>query len=611
MRDDLLHYYERELTYLRRTGAEFAERYPKVASRLLLEPNKCDDPHTERLLEGFAFLAARIHLRMDEDFSEISEALLEVVYPHFVRPVPSMSLVQFHLDPEQGKLTSGLQIPRGSLLYSRPVGGTPCRFRTCYDTTIWPLSVAGARWQSPHELKPPIRAAEAVAALRVELQLFPDVPLESLELDHLRLCIHAEQGMAAALYELLLNNCLEVVARQPGGAGNQVTLPPSVIQPVGFGRDEGMLPHPPRAFVGWRLLQEYFAFPEKFLFLDVGGFDRIREAVQGDRVELIFLISSFERTDWRSMLEPGVTKDTFRLGCSPIVNLFPLTAEPILLTQRKQEYPVVPDARRRESTGIFSVDEVVAVTPGEAEPLRLSPLYSLGHGSDNAAHGLFWQAVRRPTAWRPEEGTEVHLRFVDQESRLRDPDMDAVTVRLTCHNGTLPSRLPFGGDGGDFTLQGGGPLQRITALVKPTDLVEPAIGKAQMWRLISQLSLNYTSLVDGGAEALRELLRLHDPGRSASAERQIRGVVNLTGRPIHARVRSEHGLTFARGNRVEIEFDEEEFAGAGVFLLASVLERVLGLSVSLNSFCVLAARTRQRKELMREWAPRSGWKTLL
>jgi type VI secretion system protein ImpG len=611
MRDDILHYYERELTYLRRTGAQFAERYPKVAARLLLEPSKCDDPHTERLLEGFAFLAARIHRRLDEDLSEVSEALLEVVYPHFVRPLPAMSLVQFHLDREQGKLTSGFPIPRSTLLYSRPVGGTPCRFQTCYDTTLWPLSVVGAKWTSPHELNPSIRAPDAVAALRMELQLFPDVPLRSLELENLRFMLGGESGMTAALYELLLNNCLRVVARAPGGSGAEVTLPSSVIRPVGFEKDEGILPHPPRAFVGWRLLQEYFAFPEKFLFLDVGGFDRIRADLEGDRIELVFLISAFERTDWRSMLEPGVTKDTFRLGCTPIVNLFPLTAEPILLTQRKQEYQIVPDARRREATGIFSVDEVVAVTPGDPDPLRISPLYSMEHGLANDAQGLFWQASRRPRAWRPEEGTDVYLRLVDRESRLRDPDLDAITVRLTCHNGVLPSRLPFGGEEGDLTMQGGGPIRRIETLVKPTELIQPPIGKPQMWRLISQLALSYTSLVDGGAEALRELLRLHDPGRSPAAERQIRGVLDVTGRPMHARVRSEHGLVFARGNRVEMEFDEEEFAGAGVFLLATVLERVLGLSVSLNSFSALALRSRQRKELIREWAPRSGWKTLL
>jgi type VI secretion system protein ImpG len=611
MHDELLHYYERELTYLRRTGAEFARRYPKVAGRLMLEPTKCDDPHVERLLEGFAFLAARVHRRIDDDFSEVSEALLDMVYPHYVRPLPSMSIVQFHLDPEQGKLTGGLHVPRDTMLYSRPVGGTPCRFRTCYDTRLWPFTVAAAQWLSPHELNPPVRAADAVAALRVELKLPPDVPLASLELDSLRFYLSAEQGLAATLDELLCNNVIAVLGRNPAAHDESVVLLPEEIRPVGFGKDEGLLPHPPRSFVGWRLLQEYFAFPAKFLFLDVGGLGPLRARLTGDRIELVFLISSFERGERRALLESGVTKDTLRLGCSPIVNLFPQTAEPILLTQRRPEYPIVPDARRRESTGIFSVDDVVAVTPGDAAPLRLTPLYSFSRGGGEDAPEVYWHALRRPRAWRSDEGTDVFLSFVDRSSRFRHPDMDAVTARLTCHNGMLPGRLPFGDSTSDFTLQGGGPIDRIVALVKPTDLVEPPIGRPQMWRLVSQLSLNYTGLVEGGAEALRELLRVHVMGASTSAERQIEGVLSLAGRPVHARLESEHGLAFARGNRVEIEFDEEPFAGGGVFLLASVLERVFGMAVSLNSFCVLAVRTRQREDWLREWAPRSGWKALL
>ena len=199
MRDDLLYYYERELAFLRRTGAEFGRRYPKVAARLQLEANKCDDPHVERLLEGFAFLAARVHLRIDDDFPEFSEALLNVVYPHYTRPIPSLSLVQFVLDPEQGKLTTGLRIPKDTDLYSRPVAGTPCRFRTCYETTLWPVTIAAAKWVTPHELKPAVRAQDAVAALRLELACLPDVTFEQLELETLRLHISADANLASTL----------------------------------------------------------------------------------------------------------------------------------------------------------------------------------------------------------------------------------------------------------------------------------------------------------------------------------------------------------------------------------------------------------------------------
>jgi type VI secretion system protein ImpG len=612
MRDELLYLYERELTFLRRSGAEFAQRYPKVAQRLLMEPNKCDDPHVERLLEGFAFLAARVHLKLEDDFSEVSEALLEVVYPHYTRPIPSMSVVQFHLDPEQGKLTSGLTIEAGRLLYSKPVGGVPCKFRTCYDTTIWPVRVVGARWAAPYELSPPIRSTAAVGAVRLELECLPDVDFSSLGLERLRFYLDAETNLASTLYELLLNNCVQILLRDasPNSTVDPVILPGSALRAVGFEQDEGMLPPARRSFIGYRLLQEYATFPEKFFFLDLSGFERLRAAGFRSRVEVVFLISAFERSERRPWLEAGISTDTFRLDCAPIINLFPQTSEPILLDQRKHDHLVIPDARRRDAMGIYSVDEVVATTPGVAGVLRFEPLYSFRHEREDGGP-LFWYAQREPVTWRPDEGTDVFLSFVDHSARTVYPELDAVTARLTCYNGNLPSRLPFGDPNGDFEMQGAGPVRKIISRVKPTSVIDPPLGKSQLWRLISQLSLNYVSLVSGGAEPLREILRLHNFAESASLEAQIQGILDVRGEPTYARITSGQGLTFARGNRVEIEFDEERFAGGGVYLLANVLHHFFGLAVSLNSFCVLGVRSSQRRQMLAEFPPRSGWKTLL
>jgi type VI secretion system protein ImpG len=257
------------------------------------------------------------------------------------------------------------------------------------------------------------------------------------------------------------------------------------------------------------------------------------------------------------------------------------------------------------------VDEVVAVSPGQAEPFRFEPFYSFRHGQVDGGGQLFWHAQRRPTAWLAEEGTDVFLSFVDSSARMVHPDTDTVTARLTCFNADLPSRLPFGDARGDFEMPGGGAVSRIVALVKPTSVVQPPLGKPQLWRLISQLSLNYMSLEEGGAESLRELLRLHNALQSLSGEKQIQGIREVRCSPCHARIESGHGITFARGHRVEVDFDEDLFAGGNLYLLASVLERFLGLYVSLNSFCVLAARSVQRKGLLREWPPRAGQKALL
>jgi type VI secretion system protein ImpG len=612
MRDELLYYYERELSFLRRTGAEFARRYPKVASRLLLEPTKCDDPHVERLLEGFALLAARVHLHLEDDFPEFSDALLGILYPHFTRPIPSMTVAELRLDPEQGKVTTGFTVPRETQLYTRPVAGTPCRFRTCYDTTLWPLTVTSASWSAPHELKPAVRAPEAIGALRVRLDCFPDVKPDKLTIESLRLHLSAEPNVAATLYELLCSSCVRVLVRDadPAATRPPLVLPPDIIRPVGFAPNEGALPFSSRSFLGHRLLQEYFAFPDKYLFLDIGGFERIRAAGFGPALEIVFLIAPFGRADRRAMLQSAVTADAFRLGCTPVINLFPQTSEPVPLTQRQHEYLLVPDARRRDVTGVFSVEDVVAVTPGLPEPLRFEPLYSFRHERGDQPRA-YWLSARRPRQWREDEGTDIYLSFVDDAGRTVYPDNEAATARLLCHNGDLPGRLPFGDARGDFELPGGGPVKRIMALVKPTPLIQPPLGRPQLWRLISLLGLNAVSLLDGGAEAMKELLRLHNFSGSDAGEKQIQGILDLKSGPCHARIESEHGLAFARGLRVELDFDEERFAGDGVYLLASVIEHFLGASATLNSFSMLAVTTRQRPGIMREWPPRAGWKALL
>lgn len=609
--DQLLQYYERELTFLRRMGARFAQEYPKIASRLDLEPSKCEDPHVERMLEAFAFMAARVHKRIDEDVPEISEALLEVIYPHYVRPIPSMSLVEFELDREQGKLTSGMPIPRNSLLYSRPVAGVPCKFSTCYDTTLWPVRVAALEWMTPDRLKPAIRVTDAVAALRLELHCYTDLEFKALDLTSLRLHVAGDASITFSLYELLSNNCTSIVVREPGSGKKTLTFPSSSLVPVGFGENDGLLPYPRRSFLGYRLLQEYFTFPEKFLFFDLNVFDAVRSAGYGEKAEIIFLIRQFERGERRGVLETGLSPRTLRVGCTPVVNLFPQVSEPILLTQRKTEYEVVPDARRRRTTQIFSVDEVVGITPGAAEPLRIEPLYSYRHARSGQRPEHFWSARRRPSEWRLDSGTDVYLSFVDLSARTVHPDRDAITARLTCFNGDLPSRLPFGDETGDFELENGGPIRRIVALSKPTEVVHPPLGQAQLWRLLSQLSLNYLPLADGGVDALREILRLHNFSDTAAGERHIEGVVSVGGEPTYARVVTEHGVAFARGRKVDVLFDEEQYAGAGVYLFASVLERFFGMYASVNSFTTLVARSTKRKEIVRAWAPRAGWKSLV
>jgi len=613
VRDDLLLYYERELTFLRQMGAEFADKYPAVASRLVLEHARCHDPHVERMLEAFAFLAARVHLKIDDEFPEITEAMLSIVYPHYIRPIPSMSIVEFHTDPGQN-VAAGVPVPRDTILYSRKVGGFESNFKTCYDSMLWPVSVTAGEWKTPDRLSPPVKSLDALGAIRVELRANGDLVFNKLEIDSLRFFLNGESNLVNTVYELLLRNCFQILIRDPtpGTRIRPVALPPDSIHPVGFAENEEMVPYPRRSFPGYRLLSEYFTFPEKFFFIDVKNLRKAFAAGFKDRVEIVFLISEFDLPDRRQVLEIGVSEKTFRLGCAPIVNVFPLTCEPILLDQRRFEYQIIPDIRRPMATEIFSVDEVVSIDPQSQAVVRFEPFYSFRHAATRDKKQAFWIANRRKSSKRGDEGSDMYLMLVDISERQIFPQVDALTVRATCTNRDLPSRLPFGNEDGDFWIkEGGATVKKIVCLKKPTNSLRPPVGRTSLWQLISQLSLNYLSLVEEGKEAFQEILKLYNLTESAYSEQQIKGIAELRSRKHFARVISENGITFARGVRVEMELDEEQFVGGGSFLFGSVLEHFLGMYTSLNSFSQLVAKSRQRRGLIHEWPPRAGRKILM
>lgn len=610
MRNELRDYYESELTFLRQVGADFADKYPKIASRLMLESNRCEDPHVERMLEAFALLAARVHLRIDDDFPQITESLLNILYPHYLRPVPSMTVAQFHSDPESGKLTSALKIPKGTVLYSRPVEGVPCKFRTSYDTTLWPLKVSQAQWMTPDRVRPALRASEA-AVLRIELECFPDVSFEKLDLETLSFYLNGESSVVHALYELLCRNCVRILLRDPVKPKSPVReISARNLLPLGFGENEDVLPYPRRSFMGYRLLQEYFAFPEKFFFMSLKGLSELQRAGFTSKAELLFMISPFEQDGRHQRLEVAVNERTLRLGCAPIINLFSQVAEPILIDQTRYQYPIVPDARRRQTMEIYSVDEVVSTDAETHETVTYHPLYSERHAVQGTSPA-YWYITRSFSNRKGDEGTDVFLSLVDLSTRPMQLDYDTVTVRCTCTNRDLVSRLPFGSEAGDFEMTGGAAIKRIVALHKPTRTLRPPLDGKTLWSLISHLSLNYLSIVDEGKEALQKILELYDFSDSADIKKQIGGITSVSSRRHFTRVASEYGVGFARGTRVEIEFDEEQFSGSGAYLFASVLDKFLGLYSSMNSFTQLVARSRQRREALEEWAPRAGQSILI
>lgn len=624
MRDELLGYYERELAFLRQMGAEFAHKYPKIAGRLQLDADKCEDPHVERMIESFAFLAGRIRLKVDDEFPEVTESLLNVLYPHYLSPVPSMSIAQFTLDSQQGKLTTGYKIEREAVLYSQPIQGTPCRFRTSYPVIVWPIEVTSAALGSLDPVDTQGRWKEAV--IRISLSCINDTKLSDLKLgdeqqlsviESLRFYINGDPHLVYAIYEMIFNKTTRVELRaHPTSTGNlqrpaqrPIVLPPSTLKSVGFEPGEGMLPYSARSFLGYRLLTEYFAFPEKFLFFDVAGLDKAAQAGFGDRFDILIYV--------RDVTPPRATVDAsvFQLGCSPIINLFTKIAEPIQLNQKQNEYHVIPDVHRQMATEVYSIDSVITADPYLKTTRHFQPFYSFRHAYDDEYDRTFWYANRRASQRPDDPGTEVYVSLVDLAFNPHIPAAETVTLHTTCTNRDLPSHLPFGGREGDFEVETGAPLSRVRCLRKPTDTARPPLRRGQQWRLISHLALNHLSIVggdsEGAREALREILLLYDFMDTAATRKQIAGVSSVSSRRVVRQTGSRIGSGFVRGVETRIEFDEDQYVGSGVFLFASVLERFLALYSSINSFSQLAAKTRHSEGYLKVWSPRSGEQILL
>jgi type VI secretion system protein ImpG len=611
--NELLPYYNRELAYFRRLAARFAHINPKIAGRLRIGPDSSEDPHVERLIEAFAFLNARLRCKLEDDFPELTDALLSLLYPHFVAPIPSMAIVRFALDRRQSKLKTGYRIGRDSMLQTEPLDGEPCRFRTCYDVTIWPIEVESARLDAaPFQSPGSPHSSEAVAAIAIKLRcLSSELKFGELSARVLRFYLGGLPQHTQQLYELLFNATLDIAIANTARDSEPLILPRENLRYVGFGRDEGMLPYSSRSALGYRLLTEFFTFPQKFLFFDLVLPEQKRLASLGSEIEL-FVHLQRSSVD----LERNVSKSTFQLGCTPMVNLFKQRAEPIQLTQTETEYRVAPDSRRPLATEVYTIDEVTASSP-RGEEFPYVPFYSIQHASRKDERQKFWYADRRPAEPREgvvDHGTEVYLNLVDLDFTPSPQAGWFVDVATTCFNRDLPNRLPFGGGQPKLSLsEGGGGVARIECLTAPTPTRRPERKHRSMWKLISHLSLGHLSLVDGehGAEALREMLQLYDFADSADTRAMIAGLVAVDSRRVTGRVSSRHGSAICRGVEVEVQLDPDGFSDHSLFLFACVLENFLAQYCSINSFARLVVKTKRHGSPWHTWAPRSGERPLL
>jgi type VI secretion system protein ImpG len=621
--DELLPHYERELAFLREESKAFAQRYPKVAGRLQLAGGVAEDPHVERMIESFALLAARVHKRLDDDFPLLTESLLDVLYPHYLRPFPSCSVAQFDVGSAAGQMSGVTKVERGTVLNTRPVRGVTCKFRTAYEVTLAPLAVKSASYRhaisAPEGTRLPASAA-SVISLQLELQS-AQVRWSALG-STLRVYLDGEPSQVSQLRQALTE---QVVALMVQTSAHGPWAGPYAQRPqlVGFDDNQALIDYDERSHPAYRLLTEYFAFPDKFNFidlplplksLDVGGGDA---ATGLPRVlTLHFVLAGLRSDSDQARLLESISARHFALGCTPVVNLFKQHADPIRVTHAATQYPVVVDARRAFGYEVSSIDKVFRVKQtanGEAiEEFRA--FFSLHHedllaqdDSPSAAKGgRYWHTHRDAAVAELSPGYELELSIVDVDFDPAVPQTDTLSLQVTATNRDLPGLLSFGAPGGDLFIEGGSVAREIRFMRKPTPTYRFDGGKGGLWRLISHLSLNHLSLSGRGVEALKEMLRLYDLPRDASNRRQVDGLRTIAFLPATAWLEGEPFATFVRGTEVRLTVDEESFVGTGLSLFAAVLDRFFGLYVHINSFSKLTVISARTQQPLFECPPRNG-----
>lgn len=617
----LLKHYNRELQYIREMGAEFADQFPKIAGRLGLDGLECADPYVERLLEGFAFLAARVQLKLDAQFPVFSRHLLEMVMPHYLCPTPSMAITQLHPDLTEGALGDGYVVPRDTALFSALGKGdqTACEYRTAHDLTLWPLEIVEAAYHGTKSSLGGLGLSDidgARAGIRIKLRTTAGLTFAELPLD--RLCLHilGRDAMPTKIHEQILVDAIGF-AIQPAqrAQGWHQRFATSCIEPVGFGEEHALLPFSPQSFQGHRLLHEYFAFAKRFLFFELTGINSALRRVEGDELDVVILL---KRPD--ADLEQTLTRDNFGLFCTPAVNLFPMRADRIHLNERDSEFHVVADRTRPMDFEVYSITDVVGVGSGSGEETEFLPFYAtVGRDGRRDSERAYYSAEREPRLLSSKQareaprssyiGSETYISLVDSTEAPYRSTLRQVAVGTLCTNRDLPLHIPVGRGDTDFTLETGAPVESIRCVVGPSRPRATVAEGESTWRLISHLSLNYLSLIDTdeeqGATALRELLTLYTDDKDAVLRTQIEGIKSITSTIIHRRLPGTGPIAFGRGLEITITCDDAAFEGSGIALLGAVLDVFFARYVSMNSFTETVVRSLDRGEIMR-WPARVG-----
>ena len=619
----ILKKYEEELAYMREMGEEFSESYPKIAARLGMDGVEISDPYVERMMEGFAFMAARVQLELDLQYPVLTQHLLEIVYPHYLAPTPSMFIAKLQPDPTQGSMEEGFVIKRGTTLRAplREGDNTACQFRTAHDVTLWPIEIEEAEYLSG---RGEVLAAgvgenrEVKAAIRLRLKSTSELGLAKLGLDELTLFMTGSGWEPWKLFEHIANDGVQVAGRSVDPRNDWTYVNRwNTISATGSDPEQALLPFPGQSFDGYRLLQEYYALPNRYFFTKVGGLQPILKQVKdGDPVDIFILLKQSVGS-----LSAAIEPSAFELFATPAVNLFEKRCDRVHISGRDVDYHVIPDRTAPLDFEVYGIKSVKGISSEGQDDVDFEPFYSADDYTAAGENYSAYYSLRRRMHQRSERqrlkgtrtsylGADVFINLVDQLQAPYGGDIEQLAIKATCTNRDLPMLLTIGKYETDFELPDGGPVSTITAL---TPITRPraslAVEGDSAWRLISHLSLNYLSIseTDRGdpAAAIRELLGVYGPLGDKSLAKQLEGITKVWTVPIVRRMADEVLSTAVRGLEVNVEFDESFYEGTGVYVLGVVLQKFFAKYVSVNSFTETVIHSPDRGEIAR-WPAMSG-----
>jgi type VI secretion system protein ImpG len=584
-------YYKEELRFLREMGKEFAEQNPTLSD--FFTPGV--DPDVDRILEGFAFLTGKIRQKLDDEFPEIIQGLLQLLWPHYLRAIPAATIIQF--EPIAGMIKNVQTIPAGVSLDSISIDGVRCRFRTCYDLELLPFNLTDVHYTIPTGQLP-----------RISLRLTPmgNIQLHQLTLNHLM--IHLFGQPSYWLYLWLSRYVKNVsIVYKPKTKPDQdlpetrIALYPDCIEPVGFSKNEALLPYPLQSFEGYRLVQEYFAFPAKFFFFRIYGLNQINfKEVEND----IEIIVEFSRPLPDSI---RLNQEHIRLNCVPAINLFDMDADPIRVEHNKAEYRLRPSVSNPTYYQIYSVNKVNGKTQGSAKEQDYESFYSFRHDLKGGHDKIYYSSHLRENI--KSQIMDTYLSFVNSTQTAIIPPSETVDVRTTCINALLPIKLKVG-DIREYT-DTSPEFATFSNITNVTSEIMHPFGSEVYWKLLSHISVNYMSLAD--AESLKAILALYnfqskyDQQKSRGNELRIHGIQRVLSDSI---IKMIQGAP-VRGLAIKVFFDEKNFDNEGdMFLFASILNEFFSLYASLNSFTTLTAIGIHRKEEYK-WPLKLGKKKIL